>query len=220
MMNSLESEDHNMLVPISELPSVVESGQCIGCGFCSIPLVEKQENVSVEYNWDDENEHWVPVVPKNANELLQDDLRVCPAKSMNMKLMAQHTFGRQPDDPIVGEALSISSGFASDPDIRKHAASGGITTALVSYLFQSDQIDACYCAVGRDPVNGKGKIVRSLEELQESTGSHYHPIAFGDSLASLVSGNERFVFIGLPCEVAAMRRLMAELPEMATRCVY
>ena len=207
----------------AELKKIVDNGQCVGCGFCSIVLHadtdDKKMARRVEYKWLPEVEHWGPSVSEDYSENDKRDLRICPGHSMQMPEMAEGVFGREPADAMVGEALRIASGYASSESIRANAASGGIATALVAHLFQNGQIDSCYCSAGYSPKNGHGFLARDTETLLNATGSHYHPIAFGASLRELVDGSDKFAFIGLPCEIAAMRQLMSERSDVRDRCV-
>jgi coenzyme F420 hydrogenase subunit beta len=207
----------------SNLKEIVDNGQCVGCGFCSIVLHADTGDGKmarrVEYEWLPEVEHYGPLVSENSSENTNRDLRICPGHSMQMPEMAEGIFGREPKDGMVGEALRIASGYASSEAIRAKAASGGIATALVAHLFKSGQIDECYCSAGYSPQNGYGFLARDTETLLNATGSHYHPIAFGAALSELVNGSGKFAFIGLPCEIAAMRQLMSERADIEDRCI-
>lgn len=210
-------------VPVSELPGIVSKGQCMGCGFCTISLSKDDEmhadRTSVSYDWLPDEEHWGPVLTPAVNIEPQDDHRICPGATMNMRQIAMDTFGREPEDPMVGEALLVAAGHANDPKVRKRAASGGLTTAIATHLFETGQIDACYCSAGLSPRDGRGFIARNVADLIQATGSHYHPVAFGQALDELIRSQSNFAFVGLPCEIAAMRQLIAAKPELGSRCV-
>lgn len=203
-------------IPLSEIPDVVSNGQCIGCGFCQVPLDSLATSSPISMQWSSEEEIWVPVV--DPTDRLSED-RICPGAVMDMPALSERVFGHQPSDPIVGEAVRIAAGHATDESVRSRAASGGITTAILTHLFEAGAIDATYCTFGRSPTQGEGRLVRSSQELISASGSHYHPVDFGAALQKLSKGNERFAFVGLPCEVAAMREVMLARPDIADRCV-
>lgn len=216
---------HDRTVAVSELPGILKKGQCMGCGFCSVSLkaeahgqLAHAEEV-VEFAWDDEVEHWGPRVSHESLTTASAQRRICPGAVMDMPALANDVFGRQPDDPILGEARRIAAGHAASDTVRRRAASGGITTALLTRLFETNRIDAAYCADGRDPKAGGGVVKRTPDSLSAATGSHYHPIAFGKALGELADGRDRFAFVGLPCHVAAMRELMLARPDIEERCV-
>ncbi len=213
------------LTTVRALPEVVARGQCMGCGFCAIELAPLPTKVAanglplVDCRYLEAVEHWGPVVAQEAAPDAAAETRVCPGISMDMPALAREVFGREPKDPMLGEALRIAAGYAADTTIRREAASGGITTALLARLLREKSIGVAYCTAGRSPEAGGGILARSLDDLTLTTGSHYHPVAFGRNLGALVEGAETFAFVGLPCEIAAMRRLMAERPDVAKRCI-
>lgn len=189
----------------------------MGCGFCQIPLRRSGAGESVAIDRSDDDEIWAPrVVSPKASP---DDLRICPGAIMDMPAIASSLFGREPPDPVAGEYRGLTAGYAADPDVRQKAASGGVTTALLMHLFETAAIGAAYCTAGLDPRGGEGRLVRSKDDLDAAMGSHYHPVNFGAALSALAAGNDRFAFVGLPCEVAAMRQLMAHRADIAARCV-
>ena len=71
-----------------------------------------------------------------------------------MPQLAESVFGRQPEDPIIGEVRLIASGYAADDIIRSSAASGGVATALIAHLFKANKIDSCYCTSGKAQIQG------------------------------------------------------------------
>jgi coenzyme F420 hydrogenase subunit beta len=148
-----------------------------------------------------------------------DDLRVCPGAKMDMRGLADNTYGKLPDDPMVGETRLIVAGHATDEGVRRQAASGGVTSAILGHLFATNQIDAAYCTDGRSPESGRGVLFRTAADLDRATGSHYHPVNFGVALPELASEKGRFAFVGLPCEVAALRQVLTARPELEERCV-
>ena len=204
-------------VPASSLSDVVKRGQCIGCGFCQIDLSEVKANPRITLEYSQVEEHWVPRTGKGGHD--PSDSRICPGATMDMVSLSENVFHRQPRDLMVGEHLLIAAGHATDQKIREAAASGGVTTAILSHLFDAEAIDVAYCTFGRSPQDGEGRLVRSSDDLTQAMGSHYHPVNFGRSLTELVHSNERFAFVGLPCEVAAMRQLLSVRSDVARRCI-
>jgi coenzyme F420 hydrogenase subunit beta len=166
----------------------------------------------------EDEEYWTPSLNGSIDGPVTE-ARVCPGAKMHMQDIAQAVFDRQPDDVIVGENLLITAGYAQDETTRHSAASGGVTTALLDYLFATAKIDVAYCSAGRDPKHGKAVLARSSDEIRQAMGSHYHPLNFGSQLPALINSGDRFAFVGLPCEIAAMRRVMMARADVRDRCV-
>lgn len=226
-------------VSVTDLRDVLRRGQCIGCGFCTVPLTTQcpseiaadsshTDDVEIQLGWSPELEHWVPqyvnagsadnidAVPSGAH---REARRICPGAKMNMRAISHSVFGREPEDVMAGEIISVHAGYAANEDVRRQGASGGVTTALLNHLFNTEQIDAAYCAVGRNPKSGRGILLRSASDLPSAMGSHYHPVNFGAGLDGLARSDARFAFVGLPCEIAALRQLMLFRSDIAERCV-
>jgi coenzyme F420 hydrogenase subunit beta len=95
-----------------------------------------------------------------------------------------------------------------------------VTTALLAHLFQSGRIDAAYVVkTTQGPREAAGTLVRGSAELSEIHGSVYQPANFGEALQALLAGQDRFAFVGLPCEIAGLEMLKRQRPELAARHV-
>jgi len=192
---------------------VVRRGQCMGCGFCTIPL--KPAQVAGQMVFNAKLGHHVPRFTGPA----PTDF-VCPGSNMDMPQLAQLKHGALPNDPMLGTVIKSRAVFATNPEVRSRAASGGVIPALLTHLFETGQIDCVYCVEpGTAPDTAAGTIIRKAKDLGRTHGSVYHPVNFGGRLEELIAGLERFAFVGLPCEVAALEMLKQRLPELAKRHV-
>lgn len=204
-------------IKVLDLPNIVKKDLCVGCGFCTIPLDKKKSNAKIEMKWSEESEIWTPIIltkPKNI-----DERRICPGKIINMPILSKQLYGKQPNDSMVGSYINIKAGYATDEKIRLNSASGGITTAILAYLFSTNKIDIAYTAAGLSPYKGKGIIAKNINDLHQTSGSHYHPINYGESLRKLVDSNKRFALVGLPCEIAALQKIMLYRQDIKENCV-
>jgi coenzyme F420 hydrogenase subunit beta len=202
------------------LEAIVANRQCIGCGFCRL-LEPEGENGSpaVELAYEPRLDHFVPRI-RGWRPGEPAGRFVCPAAEMNMPELARTRYGREPADPMLGEAVAIRAAYASNPDQRSVSASGGVIPVLLQRLFHDGAIDAAY-VVRSDtpPFESRGRLVTAPEELSGTHGSVYHPVDFGFDLQTLVDGEHRFAFVGLPCQVAALEMLKRGRPDVARRHV-
>ena len=195
---------------------VVEKGLCIGCGFCtsanagaSAPALHMQ--YSAKYD------HVIPIVSQRATNNTEV---ICPGAKMDMLAIAESVYGSQPADPCLGQYQHIAAAYASDDTIRERSASGGVTTAMLKFLFESQAIDVAYSVVsGGAPYERAGALIRHPDDLHSIHGSVYQPASFGAGLQQLIESEDRFAFVGLPCEVAALEQLKLSQPSMARRHV-
>ena len=183
----------------------------MGCGFCTVAPLGAMPRGRMEF--DAERGHHVP----RFSDRPPEDF-ICPGKAMDMPAMARQKFGCLPADPWLGSTVGIRAAYAADPALRQRAASGGVIPALLHHLFATAQIDCAYCVEpGQRPDSSAGAVLRSPSQLAQTHGSVYHPVNFGAGLADLCAGKERFAFVGLPCEVAALEMLKQRRPDVAAR---
>ena len=202
----------------TELSSaVVAKGLCIGCGICTAANAgRKRPLLRMEYSA--KHDHAIPLI--EAGPVEDEPQVVCPGASMHMPQLSEAIYGAVPDDNWVGQHQRIRAAYATDENVRRRSASGGVTTALLTYLFEKKAIDAVYCVVSEGtPNNRTGMILRCIEDLVAIHGSVYQPAVLGAELSKLIEGTERFAFVGLPCEIAALEMLKLRDVRLAGRHV-
>lgn len=188
------------------LTTIVEAQHCVGCGFCTLA------SPAVAMVYDPARDAIVPA----ASDLQAPPF--CPGATMDMPALSEAVHGRQPDDPMLGIARRHVAAYATDRAVRDRSASGGVTTAALKWLFDTGRIDVAYALdPGARPGEARGRVLRSAAELVAIRGSNYHPASFGQGLRELIDGTERFAFVGLPCEIAALEMLKQQRPELAER---
>lgn len=101
-------------------------------------------------------------------------------------------------------------GWAKEQVIRSHASSGGIATALATGFIQNGGY-VCSC------VFEQGKFTFQLtnreEDIWRSMGSKYvksNPESAYVLVREALRSGKRVLFIGLPCQVAGMKRFVGE----------
>jgi coenzyme F420 hydrogenase subunit beta len=112
---------------------------------------------------------------------------------------------------------------SNDPDILERAASGGVMTAIALYLITSGKVDGAvvtrikYGSPGPRP---ETYIARFSEELLDAQGSKYCPV---DAMKILPQAGRFFgklVFIGTPCQIAALRLLQQLRSDLKEKFPY
>lgn len=119
---------------------------------------------------------------------------------------------RMETDAYWGPCRSISTGHATDPNLRYAASSGGMLSALLIHALETGLVDEVI-QVGTHPNDPtRTTIKRSVDDagVAEAAGSRYTPSSPLANIEMLLDENRRFAFVGKPCDVSALRRL-AEL---------
>lgn len=128
-------------------------------------------------------------------------LKVCPSYT-------QISGNETGANPYVGNVINTYIGRALDDEIYQNSQSGGICTALTSYLLASKKVDAvivCKISAGTSPYS-KATIVREKEELRDCQRSCYTQL---DLLSALrgVETNECIAVVGIACQIEGLTLL-------------
>lgn len=106
------------------------------------------------------------------------------------------------EDRYVGNLKKVYVGRCSDDSYFMNAQSGGVCTALLSYMFDKSLIDAAVVtrmSYGIQPIV-ESMVVTRKEQLSETQKSCYTPV---DVLSSLrkTKGYKSVAVVGLPCHI-------------------
>lgn len=104
------------------------------------------------------------------------------------------------------EPISWKQGWICDDTIRQNSASGGIAYALAqTFIKKGGKVCSCTFAQG----NFVFEIVDNIENLYKFSGSKYiksNPIGIYKKVKSELIKGSKLLFIGLPCQVAAIKK--------------
>ncbi|MFC3607062.1 Coenzyme F420 hydrogenase/dehydrogenase, beta subunit C-terminal domain [Stutzerimonas tarimensis] len=143
--------------------------------------------------------------------------KACPALNLDIRPYKTERY-----DPIWGELKETFTGYASDPEIRRNGSSGGVLSALAQYCLEQGLVDGVVevRASTINPLENIAVVSRSRKHIIASCGSRYAPASAAEALAFIASGEEKFLFIGKPCEAAAVRQVQAEDPRLRENIPY
>ena len=141
---------------------------------------------------------------------------ICPGMGLDQRPEGRH------DDTLWGPVVTARTGHAADPDLRYNGSSGGGLSGVLVHLLQSGAVDGVV-QTGADPDNPVGNrtvLARTPEEIFAAAGSRYAPSAPLAGLEAYLDTTERYVFVGKPCDVAALRAWSRRDPRIDARFVY
>jgi coenzyme F420 hydrogenase subunit beta len=133
----------------------------------------------------------------------------CPGKGINYPKAYRDLFGSLPENWLIGHYRKLCVGYSCDPEIRVRGASGGIITQTLIYLLERGLIDGAVVLLqGRPkPWLAQPMIARSREEIAAASQSVYVPAPVNTILADMESFSGSLAYVGLPDQVASLRRL-------------
>ncbi len=179
----------------AELERIIDGGICTGCGACA----QIDSGVSVDLV----DGFMRPVlrsrVVTNEGRKLRALRAACPALRVDLPRPEGSTA-----HPILGPIVAAYRGWATDSDARYRGSSGGVLTAIITWLVESGEpTEVVSAAAATTPSRTVPVHITSREEALAAAGSRYGPVAVAaDSDALTTSAT-----CGKPCEVSALRAL-------------
>ncbi len=176
-------------------------GLCVGCGGCfhacdrqAVELVHiPQTGIRPRFTGDCEN--------------CTRCLDICPGHRIELNGSATGE---------AGPVLEIWQGHASDPEVRYKGSSGGVLSALSLYcLEQGGMGQVLHSAMDpTEPWKNRTVASRSRTEILARSGSRYAPSSPCDGLRTVEESAAPSVFIGKPCDTAAVAMLRRDNPDL------
>lgn len=118
-----------------------------------------------------------------------------------------------------GPVLEVWEGHAADPEIRFEGSSGGALTALALFCLERRGMHGVL-HTGADkqvPYLNQTVMGRSRADLLASAGSRYAPASPCERLRDVEQAPAPCVFIGKPCDVAAVQNARQKTPALDSR---
>jgi len=192
------------------IQTVVSNGACIGCGGCAFAANGKMEINDLgmyqpEKSVVESQDQFTSSCPMLVPELNED------------KLADEFLLDEQSHSDKLGKYLNTWVAHVAEGDWRRDGSSGGMGSWISSELLRLGEIDGVIHVkpVQRDGANSpffRYGISRSQEEIQASAHSHYHVAEISEVLREAYEKPGRYLFIGVPCMVKALRRAQLSEP--------
>lgn len=197
---------------VASIKDVAQRHLCCGCGACAYIDPEHIHMV------DDARSGRRPIVNTGTAHATHDPaaLAVCPGLNL------EHAFDR--NDPALireltdawGPVYEIWEGHAADPELHFAASSGGAASALALFCIERLGFHGVLHVAARPDVPYLNRTVLSTTraEILARTGSRYAPASPCDGLQMIEDAPGPCVFIGKPCDVAAVQKARRLRPQL------
>jgi len=114
-------------------------------------------------------------------------------------------------EKYIGEHICCRMGYATDENIRKNAASGGMVTALLCHLLETKQIDGAW-VTRSEIVDGKLSyktfIATEKEQLMQCSSSVYMYMPLLQHVDMLREFHGRLAVVLLPCQMRVFTAML------------
>ena len=112
-------------------------------------------------------------------------------------------------------------GYAAQEEVRAHAASGGVVSALLLYLLERDIVQGALISrvvVEKGKIQAHPFIARCREKVLEGQSSIYMEFPWWREARPLLEAAEgNLAVVGLPCHIQALRRREEQDPALARK---
>ncbi len=191
---------------------VIKPGLCTQCGSCvglSDGSLEFRERKGIPS----------PVRTEKRGEVPSVTYEACPAKYCDYPSLNRFVFGRVPENWLSGVVEKSYVGYSLDPSIRRNGASGGVITNVLVHLLETGKIKGAIClrvkGYKAEPI-----IARTKEEIVGCAQSVYSVTPTNIIMSQLEKEEGPFAYVGLPDQVASIRKLQKLGDKRALKIEY
>jgi coenzyme F420 hydrogenase subunit beta len=155
----------------------------------------------------------------SADPRTTDFMKVCPGIELTRPDVSSLPDVNRDLYPVWGPVLGLWEGYAADPQIRFEAASGGIATSLAVHAVEQRGCHGVMHISARNDVPYLNRTILSTtrEQILAGAGSRYAPASPCDGLERIEGAPGPCVFIGKPCDVAAVTKAMSLRPQLTEK---
>lgn len=196
---------------IKSLKNIIESNLCVGCGLCSYITNHKIKMIDIE-NEGKRPDNYNNLTPDEENDIVN----CCPGISLNTSLDKKTAKKMNNNEILIGPTIKIYEGWAKNKEIRFNASSGGIISALAIYCLEMENMKLIL-HTGKDTDflwKNKTIVSKTKKEIINNSGSRYCPSSPCELLDIIENSDKKCVFIGKPCDVAAVSNIRKIRPKL------
>jgi coenzyme F420 hydrogenase subunit beta len=206
---------------IASIQDVVDARLCTSCGACVSAAPEGAMTMCLDPR------QGIPV-PRVLDERRVTgsgiEFSVCPGRGVPIEEISRGLFGQG-----VGSCLGLGryrlavAARTIDREIMEKASSGGVMTAIALLLLEDNLIDGATTVrfeMGSNGPRTQPYIARNRDDIIAAQGSKYCPTSTNLLVRSCQKEGGRYLFIGTPCQVAALRLAVREDPSLRRTFPY
>lgn len=199
---------------------VINNDLCTGCGACLY-----KNNVSgLKMYWNNEG-FLVPNFKVEQYKNIDEHVNVCPFNpSPEKEVLTEDEISKiflneTPNfHSKVGKYYNTYVGYSEQN--RLTSSSGGLATYFLLQLFEKRIIDAVITVGDGDDNFFMYKLIKTKEELLETSKTKYYPVSLATSLKELENFEGNVAIVGVGCFIKAVRLLQHYNPELKNKIVF
>lgn len=190
--------------------TVIRNDYCVGCGVCAVPI-----GSSYDMYLNEKGQFTAGMADSDRGTSETDISKICPLadKSRNEDVLGaelyQHIAGMKHDD-FCGYYLKTMAGYVVEGTYREKGGSGGMGTWVAAELMNKRLVDAIIHVGPSERADNtlfSYRISNNTEELAWGAKSKYYPVEMSEVLRYVKNHPARYVLVGVPCFIKAVRLL-------------
>ncbi len=186
---------------------VIENGYCIGCGICAHV---QPEVFSMKLN---EFGQFVALAEKSFSS--ENSIsHLCPFSddAKNEDELGSILFGDNNYVDTLGFIENTYAGYVVEGSFRNDGSSGGIGTWFCIEMLQNDLVDAVVhvTSSSSEELLFEYAVSTEKEAVLENAKSKYYPVKLDQVLEIIKNKKQRYLLVGIPCMIKAVRLLAEE----------
>jgi len=202
------------------LATVVDGGYCVGCGACTLGRHDSPLRVEM-----DQFGMYRAVPAGHPSAIPKDVTTVCPFAAdvpSETELARRLYVDEAIFDDHLGFVRQCYAGYVAEGNFRNHGSSGGFCSWLACTMLQHKIVDG---VIHVHPTGDARrlftyKVSYDPATVQLGAKSRYYPVSLSEVLITVRNRPGRYLFIGLPCFVKAVRLLQLYDSVFADRVTY
>ena len=178
------------------LAKIINGGLCHRCGSCVGICPTGVLGL--------DNEEYPSIVSLSSCTDCDLCVKVCPGDEFDYQESYREIFSTPGDlTDAHGEFSEAVLSYANDPEIREKSTSGGLVTAILMHLLESNQIDGAIVIANDETTIWKGKpiVARTREDLIRAMKSKYAISPTNAAFSEIRSLPGKYALVGLPCQI-------------------
>ena len=203
---------------INSLSDITNNGLCIGCGICQSLVGTDKISISMSEKGRLEPEAIKPL----SNLEFEKIKKTCPGVIVE-GLPQTEVNNNSKHDLIWGYYNSLFYAWSTDKDIRFQSSTGGLLNGLSLYLLETNKVDFVLHTAGDpdNPMRSLPKFSYTKKDLLNcESRSRYGPASPLSRFNEALDTNKKFVFVGKPCDISAIRQLSKIDERVNKQCLY
>lgn len=191
---------------------------CTGCGTCAGICPQD----IIEMRKYPKEGIYLPTFKSAACNECKLCLNVCPGRSIDFSKLNSFVFGKTSNDTLLGNHIGCYIGHSTNKSIQRNVSSGGLVTSLLIFALENELIDgAIVTRMRKDrPLDSEVFIARTSREIISAAGSKYCPVPVNTIIREVLTRNERFAIVGLPCHIQGIRKAETLNRKLRERLIF